>query len=177
MTGSLYAFTPEDMRLLKEVVEREKNRRKGSKPALSGKNEAPHMASEHYVAKVPSGGIPGRAGTGLGSASCDIYSVNPDNGMLTLISNEAKTVYNLSEVDITQAASEYVAVTKTKSGAWLVDYKSDGSCTGTGTDCCLQHLGGIKLEDLPIVDADEPGLLVLVILDGCLALADKGSCV
>lgn len=70
---------------------------------------------ENYVALTPSGGIPARSGTALGTAVCVMYAVAPD-GTLSATSFEA-TICNLNEVAL--PASSYVVVHGVYGGGYV----------------------------------------------------------
>jgi hypothetical protein len=77
-----------------------------------------------YLVKTPSGGIPARSGTTLGSASCTIQVIDKSNDQIS--DGESVDVLNLSEAVV--AGDSYIAAIRTKSGDYIAEAGgSDGS--------------------------------------------------
>lgn len=70
-----------------------------------------------YLVKTPSGGIPARSGSTLGSASCTIQIIDKDNDQIS--DGESVDVLNLSEVTVNGDA--YIKATRTKTGDYLAE--------------------------------------------------------
>lgn len=86
-----------------------------------------------YLVKTPSGGIPARSGTTLGSASCTIQVIDKSNDQIS--DGESVDVLNLSDSAI--SGSIYIKATRTKTGDYIAE-ASGGSnvrnwCTGTAS--------------------------------------------
>jgi hypothetical protein len=70
-----------------------------------------------YLVLTPSGGIPARSGTTLGSASCTIQVIDKDNDQIS--DGETVDVLNLSEVAI--GGDAYIKATRTKTGDYIAE--------------------------------------------------------
>jgi hypothetical protein len=68
-----------------------------------------------YIVKTPSGGIPARSGTTLGSATCTVQNVSTT----TISDGISETVLNLSDTAI--AGSTYVMATRDRQGNYIAE--------------------------------------------------------
>lgn len=137
-------FSNSDMRAIRELV---RASRLGLNELLQalGLSEQESIAPEFHVARVPPSGIPAltQVGTGddtgtgdadtPGSAVCDLYRILPDGSLERI--GISKTVYNLSEITITE---EWVPIARLKGGQWVAYCCTVGTGTGTGVGvpCC-----------------------------------------
>ena len=132
-----------------------------------------NQASDVYIAKVPTAGIPAlsEAGTGgdsPGSATCQIYKID-DTGSL-VDAGFSLTVYNLSREPID---SKYVPIYKTKFGKWVAHTEEEfgtGTGTGTGTALCeWLDIDNIPTTGTPlyILAMDGAGCLYKVLVAEC----------
>ena len=108
-----------------------------SRSGISGTREdsaedQPVAAPEVYFAKIPGGGSPGRSGTTLGSASCELYRAEP-----TTLGGSTRELQPILYPDGTPAVrnvhnsataaipgpdaggEEYVPIWRTTGGAWF----------------------------------------------------------
>ncbi len=136
--ADILALTPKDIRLLNNIIERERNRAVNTRGRGYLEDEARGQSPEIYIARVPTGGIPALSegpGTGSGSgtgpleiaddipgeAECNIYRLlTNDAGVPRLegIDGLTRIVYNLCTVDIDEY--QWVLVVKDKFGSWFV---------------------------------------------------------
>ncbi len=121
---SLRDFTADDMALLKSIIRDVTNQRANTPSRLPGESawdkDEDHQAPETYIAKTPTGGIPGLSDTTPGRATCTLYKVqlNQSTGPeLVQVSNAQKEIYNTSETDID--GDIFIPVTRSKVGKWL----------------------------------------------------------
>jgi len=78
----------------------------------------PVLGNDLYIAAPPVGGIPARSGTTPGRAECQVWKIDKDHANRTLIlAHPDEVVYNVSETVITD---DYVIISKTKYGRWVV---------------------------------------------------------
>lgn len=109
---TLYTLSESDVAILKEIV---RDYRGG---VIGGANHSPYRgnaASETYLAYVSSAGIPAVDGTTPGSATCDIYRINPLTPSIDQVGT-SREVFNVTSSDIGEG---YIPVVKTKGGAWV----------------------------------------------------------
>lgn len=143
-----YVLNDNDRRLLEETMREVKQWRQERAKETQG--SFPDAGPQIYVAKVPSGGIPGmtfldyNTGTGTsggeetpyqpGEAECQLFVMQLDDMGSPLLwpSGKTRVVYNLSEYPV---ESQFAIVHKTY-GLWVVDQTgraTAGTGTGTGT--------------------------------------------
>ena len=155
MADKMYALSETDYQHFREMVqERQRTRTNGSQVGLGGQLDEGFQASDVYVARTPSGGIPGLeqfAGTSPdepGSASCQVYKLAQFQGVgahkLLKITGLIKTVFNLTTHDV--AGDAWVPILKTKGGPWIVIGDADEAVTsedtGTGTEADPDNVTG-----------------------------------
>jgi hypothetical protein len=155
MADKMYALSETDYQHFREMVqERQRTRANGSQVGLGGQLDEGFQASDVYVARTPSGGIPGLeefAGTSPdepGSASCQVYKLAQSQGIgahkLLKIPGLTKKVFNLTTHDV--AGSAWVPILKTKGGPWIVIGDADEAVTsedtGTGTEADPDNVTG-----------------------------------
>jgi hypothetical protein len=85
-----------------------------------------------YLVKTPSGGIPARSGTTLGTASCTIQVIDKTNDQIS--DGESVDVLNLSDTAI--GGTTYIKAVRTKTGDYIAE--SSGTtvrnwCVGTAS--------------------------------------------
>jgi hypothetical protein len=140
----MFTLSEPDYRLFREMVQaHQRTRANGSQVGLGGQLDEGFQASDVFVARTPSGGIPGLeqfAGTSPdepGSAVCQVYKITQVQGVgdyrMVKIPGLTKTVFNLSARDV--AGYAWVPILKTKGGPWIVvnDPEPTSEDTGTGT--------------------------------------------
>lgn len=174
-----YVFTESEAREYKQLLQWWRSHQRNAAPSVQEDGrEGPTV----YVARVPSAGIPplteetGTGGDSPGSATCDIYRIQP-NGKLQSMGITRK-VYNISTDWIEKT---YTIVQRLRSGRWVAegddspDDYGTGTGTGTGTgDSCVTALDGVTLSNLAV---DSSPLYALGIdSTGCLVLIPIGSC-
>ena len=98
----------------------------GSRSQLSNR---PVVNFGSYLVKTPSGGIPARSGTTLGSASCTIQVIDKSNDQIS--DGESVDVLNVSESAI--GGDVLIKATRTKTGDYLADIKQVKSGIVRGT--------------------------------------------
>lgn len=125
MAGTLRTFTDDQWARLVRLLD--KVERMPNEPADAGDAGRVHMAPEVYVARVPSGGIPGldKDGTGTstndvaGKATCDIFKIDSDDGLSD--AGFDKEIFNI-QPDKAYTADNYsyfIPVLRTKFGKWI----------------------------------------------------------
>lgn len=119
MADKLVVFKEHDVAALKEMV---KWWRTFTHRDTEEQADHQHAAQETYIALVPSEGIQGLTGIGIGGQAgdmpganeCQIYQII--NGELTAIAGLTKTVYSLSP---SGTPPGWTTVTKDKFGRWI----------------------------------------------------------
>ena len=107
------AITPNAARRISQAVTTvERSIGSGSKLGLD-----PTTNYGSYLVKTPSGGIPARSGTTLGTASCTIQVINKTNGQIS--DGESVDVLNLSDTAI--GGDIYIKATRTKTGDYIAE--------------------------------------------------------
>lgn len=118
-----YLLSEEDRAALREMLRDFQSRMPTA--GFGGQDWDDTAAPELYVARTPSGGIPGlteQAGTGVvdqpGRAECDVYRLTPNGSLFELIPVPGlkRTVNNLSTTAAT--ADVWANVARDKYGAW-----------------------------------------------------------
>lgn len=147
MADRAYILSEREVQLLQDFIDRQR-RSLVNPQARYHSEEQIRFAPDVYVARAPSGGIPGLvdyAGTGSGeatpgSAECDIYRLydwGPVPGLVKM-NTLTKTVWNISPSAVDPLS--WVLVIRDKFGRWFttgIDFPSGGDTgtgTGTGTD-------------------------------------------
>ncbi len=124
-----YLFTSEQVDLIQEMIDRVRHT---PLPSQDDTQEDGGSSPDVYIVKTPDEGIPkmSSAGTGtgtgaspaegdtLGSASCLVYRVNPDTGVI-YETELSKTVYNLSAFAI--YGNIFITIKRDKFGIWVAD--------------------------------------------------------
>jgi len=106
-------LTERDRELIQGLLDRE-GKGTPARKSLTVTGEG-HQSPETYIAMPPSGGIPARSSTTLGSATCDIYRIN--NGRVEQVAGLTREVFNVSEDAV--PGSEYLPVHRSKFGKWF----------------------------------------------------------
>lgn len=86
-----------------------------------------------YLVKTPSGGIPARSGTTLGSASCTIQVIDKSTDGIS--DGESIDVLNLSDSAI--GGTTYIKAVRTKTGDYIAESGGESTrnwCTGTASN-------------------------------------------
>jgi len=120
-------WTVEAAKRIRDAVRRVEGTPTGTPNPDPAANQLP---PETLFALVPSGGIPARSGTTLGSAECDVYRDAPqawgsDTRVLEQVVDGTgnavkKFVYNTTPSDIDGSGGDrYIPITRTKHGAWI----------------------------------------------------------
>jgi hypothetical protein len=134
----LYVLSQDDISILRELIDRA--RRQGlNRPIPLLDAPRPDGAPDVYVALAPAGGIPARAGTVPGAASCEVHKTTAPDGAAPSVAAAgglSLTVYNFGTAAV--PAGTYAVVTRDKWGVWSV--------TGTG--------GGGTVDPATIPDAN-----------------------
>lgn len=160
MADKLYGMTEQDHRIFRDMVaEHQRLRANGSQVGQGGGIDEGFQASDVYIARTPSGGIPGleefpgTAPDEPGSALCQVYKLGQVQGVgdfkLLKISGLTKRVFNLNTNTV--AGSAWIPIWKTKGGVWITSGNSesitdDDTGTGTGTDGPEDSPGGGQCE-------------------------------
>lgn len=123
-----FVLSAEDRSILREIVsEYTRSRQMGA--AFRGTG-SPQQSTDVYFAKNDYG-IPARYGTIPGSAECVVCRINQQTFEIEPIQVGddylRKTIYNVSDVDITD---EYVPIAKSKNGKWLAVTAGGGGGLG-----------------------------------------------
>jgi hypothetical protein len=138
----MYALSEQDYRLFREMVQaHQRSRSNGSQVGIGGQIQEDFQASDVYVARTPSGGIPalsagGDTGTGTGSpllddvpgsAMCQIYTIQDLNGSYNIppIPGLYRRVFNVAATAI--SGDTWIIIKKTKRGFWVAE--TDSSTT------------------------------------------------
>ena len=120
MAINLTTWSDADLATLRDLVQRERNRRLNAPvrtPVVANTDQAPEV----YIAKVPDAGIAASVSGVPGTATCTIYQLI--SGTLYLLSL-TETVYNVSDSDIPTGA---VLVIRDKFGTWVAAAGGGGS--------------------------------------------------
>ena len=130
-------LTPDDVRKIREVHAwmRTNAQRATIEPVYTKK--PPRMMSLSNpikLVKAPSGGIPGRAGTILGSATCDVWTENATTDQIKDSTLDI-TVYNWTTSAVCANGDRY-GLAGWCNGAWYIiaeDCNDEGTTTQPGT--------------------------------------------
>lgn len=163
----MFVLSAEDVAVLKDLLRWWRAQPENGLPPKE--QDRVNQASDVYVAKPPSSGIPPRVDTKPGKATCDIYKIDKQDDLVA-IPGLTKVVYNLSN---TWIQSDYVSVEKLKSGKWVAGVEGGLGSTGTGTgtstgDTCVEVLAGIYLDRIPPTVATQVDYVLGISQDGCL---------
>lgn len=136
-------LSQDDIGVLRTLIDRA--RRQGvNRPIPMLEAPRPDGAPDVYVAIAPGGGIPARAGTVPGVASCEVYKVNhPDGGApaLAAVGGLSVPVYNFGEAPV--LAGVYCTVIRDKWGVWSVGGGTGGSVKVEKWDAPAAYPAGI----------------------------------
>lgn len=141
MPEELYALTPNDLetlRTVKRLIQNGKLNTSGRDEAKNGVSQSPDV----YIAKTPTGGIPGRVSLTPGSAECEVYVLV--DGVLEALGIEVQTVYNLGTTAI--EGNLYIAIKQDKFRIWLADVPGLGITGYTGNRVIIEGVlctGGV----------------------------------
>jgi hypothetical protein len=137
MKPDAFLLSPKDHDLLMRFMARLRaGEFDDNKPSLSTNLADEHYSTSTYVAKVPAGGIPPRAGLSVGTAECEIYRVDEDD-LLEETATFARDVYNLSLSGVNGAVDIYVPIVRDVYGKFFAvgnaGLEDEAASFGTGT--------------------------------------------
>lgn len=153
MSQKIVVLSPEDISLLRGLIQNERNRLRSPQRAFEPEPSLP-TAPDIYVAKAPVGGIAGldaEAGTGTGtgtlgfpgSAECEIYRRGYLGIYPKLIpTGKQQIVYNLSEASV--PGGSWVLIERDKWGSWWAvptavgEIGDGGGSSGDGSTVTVQ---------------------------------------